>query len=345
MKLIIQIPCLNEEQTLPQTLLALPKHIPGVDKIEVLVIDDGSTDRTADVARNHGVDHIIRLTNNKGLAEGFMIGLDACLRLDADIIVNTDADNQYNAADISRLIEPILRRKADMVVGDRQINEVAYFSPLKKQLQKFGSWTVRNVSGTTIPDVTSGFRAFSREAALRLNVVSRFTYTVETIIQAGKKNLAVTHVPVRTNGKFRESRLFKSIPSYIWKSIGTIFRIYTMYEPLKIFVTIGGSIFMLGLLISLRFLYYYFTSGGTGHIQSLILAAVFFIVGFQVMMLGLIADLNGNNRRLLEDVLYRIRRQELEKVGHWKKRLKQSMHSNAQKPDGKPANRTYPLSS
>jgi glycosyltransferase involved in cell wall biosynthesis len=310
-KLIIQIPCLNEEQTLPLTLAALPKEIPGVDKIEILVIDDGSTDRTAEVAREHGADHIIRLTNHKGLAEGFKIGLDACLRLGADVVVNTDADNQYNAADISRLIDPILRGKADMVVGDRQIEQVAYFSPIKKQLQKLGSWAVRNVSGTTIPDVTSGFRAFSREAALRLNVVSRFTYTLETIIQAGKKNLAVTHVPIRTNGVLRESRLFKSIPSYIWKSLATILRIYTMYEPLKMFVTIGGGVFAIGFLISLRFLYFYFTGNGAGHIQSLILAAVCLIVGFQVMVLGLIADLTGNNRRLIEDVLYRVRRQEL----------------------------------
>jgi glycosyltransferase involved in cell wall biosynthesis len=312
-KLIIQIPCLNEEKTLPATLAALPRSIPGIDRIEILVIDDGSTDRTGEVARAHGVHHLIRFTNNKGLAEGFMVGLDACLRLGADIIVNTDADNQYNAADIAKLIEPILKGKADMVVGDRQIGQVAYFSPLKKRLQNLGSWVVRNVSGTDIPDVTSGFRAFSREAALRLNVVSKFTYTLETVIQAGKKNLAITHVPIRTNGKFRESRLFRSIPSYIWKSVGTIFRIYTMYEPLRMFVKIGGGIFSLGLLISLRFLYYYFSDNSAGHVQSLILAAVFFIVGFQVMMLGLIADLNGNNRRLIEDVLYRVRRQELAK--------------------------------
>ncbi|MFQ5822482.1 MAG: glycosyltransferase family 2 protein [bacterium] len=318
MKLIIQIPCFNEEQTLPLTLRDLPKSIGGISEIETLIVDDGSIDNTVEVARKHGVNHIIKLTNNKGLAEGFMVGMDACLRLGADIIVNTDADNQYNSADIPKLIEPILQGKADMVIGDRQINNVPYFSPIKKKLQKIGTWVVRNVSGTSVPDATSGFRAFSRDAALRLNVVTRFTYTLETLIQAGKKNLAVTHVPIRTNGKFRESRLYNSIPSYIRKSISTIFRIYTMYEPLKMFATIGCTTFTLGLLLGFRFLYYYFTGNGAGHIQSLILAAVFFIIGFQVIMLGLIADLNGNNRRLIEDALYRIRRQELKDVSDGK---------------------------
>jgi glycosyltransferase involved in cell wall biosynthesis len=329
-KLIIQIPCYNEEETLSLTVRDLPKEIPGVDQIEVLVIDDGSTDRTAEVAREAGVDYIVRLTNNKGLAEGFMVGLDACLRLGADIIVNTDADNQYNGQDIPRLIEPILEGKADMVVGDRQINDVEYFSPIKKKLQNLGSWVVRNVSGTDIPDATSGFRAFSREAALRLNVVSRFTYTLETIIQAGKKNIALTHVPVRTNGKLRESRLFKSIPSYIKKSIGTILRIYTMYEPLRMFVAFGGFIFGLGLILSFRFLYFYLTGDRDGHIQSLILASVFFIIGFQTMVLGLLADLSGNNRRLIEDALYRIRRQELESKKHNIK----PVNGQAEEPEG-----------
>lgn len=313
MKLIIQIPCYNEEDTLPITLRDLPRQIDGIDEIEVLVIDDGSTDKTVEVARRENVDHIVRLTNNKGLAEVFMAGLDACLRLGADIIVNTDGDNQYNAADIPALIKPILLGQADMVVGDRQIDRVAYFSPLKKLLQQLGSWVVRNVSGTSVPDTTSGFRAFSREAALRLNVVSRFTYTLETIIQAGKKNLAITHVPVRTNGVYRDSRLVKSIVSYIRKSVGTICKIYVMYEPLKTFASIGGILFTVGFLISVRFLYFYFSGDGAGHIQSLILAAVLFIVGFQVGVLGLIADLNGSNRRLIEDALYRIRRHELER--------------------------------
>ncbi|MDZ7271131.1 MAG: glycosyltransferase family 2 protein, partial [candidate division KSB1 bacterium] len=243
MKLIIQIPCYNEEHTLPITLQALPKQVAGVDEVEVLVIDDGSTDRTVEVARAHGVNHIVRLTKNKGLAEGFMVGLDACLKLGADIIVNTDADNQYCAADIETLIRPILEGKAEMVIGDRRINGLAHVPFVKKKLQLLGSWVVRQVSGTNIPDATSGFRAMSRDAALRLNVISNFTYTLETIIQAGKKNIALAHVPVRTNSALRESRLFRSIWAYVRKSIGTIFRIYTMYEPLRMFMYIGSSIF------------------------------------------------------------------------------------------------------
>jgi glycosyltransferase involved in cell wall biosynthesis len=313
-KLIIQIPCLNEEQTLPQTLRDLPRHLDGIDEIEVLVIDDGSTDRTAEIAREQGVHHIVRFTNNKGLAEAFMAGLDASLKLGADLVVNTDADNQYRGSDIEKLIRPILQRKADMVIGDRQIETVAHFSPLKKQLQKVGSWVVRHVSETNVPDATSGFRAYSREAALRMNVISRFTYTLETIIQAGKKNIALDNVQVQTNGKLRESRLFASIPAYLKRSIGTIFRIYAMYEPLKIFAGIGIFIFTPGALLAARFLYYYFTGDGTGHIQSLILAAVLMIVGFQIAMIGLVADLIGGNRRLLEDALYRIKKLELQSM-------------------------------
>ncbi len=312
MKLIIQIPCYNEEAALPITLQALPKQVPGVDEVEVLVIDDGSTDRTVEVARAHGVHHIVQLTKNKGLAEGFMVGLDACLRLGADVIVNTDADNQYCAADIERLIRPILEGKAEMVIGDRQINGLADVPFVKKKLQLLGSWVVRQVSGTCIPDATSGFRAMSREAALRLNVVSNFTYTLETIIQAGKKNMSLAHVPVRTNKPLRESRLFRSIWAYVRKSIGTIFRIYTMYEPLRMFLYIGSAVFGLGVLIGLRFLYFYLFAGrGGGHIQSLILAAILIIVGFQVFMIGLLADLIGANRRLIEEALYRIKKAEL----------------------------------
>ncbi|MDZ7372492.1 MAG: glycosyltransferase family 2 protein [candidate division KSB1 bacterium] len=311
MKLIIQIPCYNEEATLPITLAHLPREIPGVDEVEVLVIDDGSTDRTVEVARAHGVHHIVRLTNNKGLAEAFMAGLDASLRLGADIIVNTDADNQYNGRDIGRLIQPILEGKADMVIGDRQVDRVPHFSPLKKRLQKLGSWVVRQVSNTNVPDATSGFRALSREAAMRMNVVSRFTYTLETIIQAGKKNIALTSVPVSTNDKLRESRLFRSNWNYIKRSVSTIFRIYTMYEPLRTFAMIGGLLFASGVLIGVRFLYFYFTGRGEGHVQSLILAAILTIVGFQVGMIGLLADLIGSNRRLLEDALYRLKRLEL----------------------------------
>lgn len=311
MKLIIQIPCYNEAETLPVTLADLPRRIPGIDEIEVLVVDDGSSDGTAQVARQNGVHHIVRVTKNKGLANGFMAGLDASLRLGADIIVNTDADNQYNGQDIARLVQPILAGQAELVVGDRQTGSIEHFSWMKKRLQYLGSWVVRQLSTTEIPDATSGFRALSREAALQMNVISRFTYTLETIIQAGKKNLAISHVPVRTNTKLRESRLFKGNWNYIKRSLATITRIYTMYEPLKMFSYIGGTIFGLGFLIGLRFLYFYITTGGAGHIQSLILAAVLLMIGFQVFIIGLVADLIGFNRRLIENTLYRVRRIEL----------------------------------
>ena len=313
MKLIIQIPCYNEEKTLPETLKSIPKEFSGIDNTEILVIDDGSTDRTVEVARDFGVDHIIKLTSNKGLAGSFSAGLDACLRLGADIIVNTDGDNQYNAEDIEKLIEPIIRGRADMVVGDREVMQIEHFSFIKKRLQKLGSWVVQQVSGTTVPDVTSGFRAFSRDAALRLNVISNFTYTLETIIQAGKKSIPVTHVPVRTNKPTRPSRLFKSMFAYLKQSGSTIARIYALYEPLKTFLYIGGIIFGTGLIISGRFLYFYLIGNGEGHIQSLILAAVLMIVGFQVGMIGLLADIISANRRLIEDILYRIRKNEVKK--------------------------------
>ncbi|KAA3653063.1 MAG: glycosyltransferase family 2 protein [Calditrichaeota bacterium] len=312
MKLIIQMPCLNEEKTLPITVADLPKSIPGVDVIETLIIDDGSTDHTIEVARQLGVNHIVHLRNNKGLAEAFAAGMDACLKQGADIIVNTDGDNQYQGKYIADLIKPILNREAHMVIGDRQVQKIAHFSFVKKKLQKLGSWVVRSLSGTKVPDAASGFRAYSREAALHLNVITKFTYTMETIIQAGKKNIATASVPVEVNGKLRESRLFTSIPVYLKRSIGTILRIYTMYEPLRVFLAIAGFLFGTGALISMRFLYFYFwVDGGAGHIQSLILSAVLMLLGIQFGVLGVVADLISGHRRLTEDTLYRVKKIEL----------------------------------
>src|SRR3954464_7252568 len=271
MKLIIQIPCLNEEETLPVTLRDLPREVPGFEEVEWLVIDDGSTDGTVEVAKALGVDHIVRLTNNKGLASGFQAGLDASLKLGADVIVNTDADNQYDARDIPRLVGPILAGNADMVVGDRQIMTIEHFSPLKKSLQRLGSWVVRRASTTTVPDTTSGFRAYNREAALSLQGVSKFTYTLETIIQAGKLTVAVDHVPVRTNEKTRESRLFPSMWSYVRRNGVSVFRIYTMYEPLRVFMTAAVVVALLALVAWSRFIIALLSGESGGHIQSLIL--------------------------------------------------------------------------
>lgn len=310
MKLIIQIPCYNEAEALPRTIPELPRQIEGIDEIEILVVDDGSRDGTGVVARSLGVEHIVRSINNRGLSAAFIIGINASLSLGADIIVNTDADNQYNAADIEKLIEPILRGEADMVVGDRNVDSIHHFSFLKRKLQRLGSWVVRQVSGTKIPDATSGFRAFSREAALRINVLTDFTYTLETIISAGKKRMAIQHVPVRTNPKLRDSRLFHNMWDYVKKSIVTIIRIYTHYEPLKIFFYIGASVFTLGFAISMRFLYFYIFGNSQGHIQSLILSAVLLIVGFQIILIGLVSDLIFGNRKILEEILYRQKRSE-----------------------------------
>jgi glycosyltransferase involved in cell wall biosynthesis len=309
-KLIIQIPCYNESATLAETVADLPRTIPGVDTIEILVIDDGSSDGTAEMARRLGVHHLVRFPQNRGLAKGFMAGIDACLRLGADIIVNTDADNQYVGADIPRLVQPILEGKADLVVGDRQVDQVEHFSPAKKKLQKIGSWVVRLASNTRVPDATSGFRAISREAALRTFVTSEFTYTLETIIQAGQAHLAVAAVPIRTNPKTRESRLFRSIPQYLRRSAGTIVRIYTMYKPLRAFLLLAALLFLCGTGLGVRFLYFHFTEPRTGHIQSLILAAILLITAFLVGAVGLLADLVGANRKLLEDVVIRLRRLE-----------------------------------
>ena len=311
MKLIVQIPCLNEEATLPQTVRDIPRNIEGIDEVEILVVDDGSTDRTVEVAKKLYVDHIVRFNKNKGLAHAFSSGLDASIKFGADIIVNTDADNQYKGEDIPKLIKPILEHKADIVVGDRQVNSIEHFSFTKKILQRVGSWVVRQFSGTNIKDTTSGFRAYSKDAALRLNIVSGYTYTLESIIQAGKKQMKIVHVPVRTNKPLRESRLFKSIPAYIQKSIVTIIRMYTMFQPLRVFFSIGAILFTLGSLGILRFLYYFFTSGGSGHIQSLVISGTLITLGFMIIMIGLVADIISFNRRLIEDTLYRVRKIEL----------------------------------
>jgi glycosyltransferase involved in cell wall biosynthesis len=313
-KLIIQIPCLNEAATLPATLADLPHAVPGIDRIEVLIVDDGSTDGTSAVARAHGVDHVVRFTRRKGLAAAFMAGIDACLKRGADYIVNTDGDNQYSGRDIPLLLGPLLAGSADIVIGDRKIQDVEHMSPGKKRLQRLGSWVVRQVSGTKVPDTTSGFRAYTREAALRLSIVSEFSYTLESIILAGKKRIAVTHVPVTTNPRLRESRLFGSTWAYLKASAATIVRIYSMYEPLKVFSFIGLAIFTAGFLISIRFLYYYFTGAGLGHLQSLILSAVLLIVGFQIGLIGLVADVISGNRKLIEDVLYRVKHLELDRL-------------------------------
>lgn len=312
MKLIVQIPCFNEEQTLPQTVADIPREIEGVDEVELLVIDDGSTDRTVEVARQLGVDHIVRNKVNMGLARTFRRGLDACLEAGADIIVNTDGDNQYCGADIPKLVRPILEGHADLVIGDRQTGKIEHFSPLKKKLQWLGSGVVRKLAGVWVPDAVSGFRAFSREAAIRTNIVSPFSYTIETVIQAGKKDMAVVSVPVRTNPKTRESRLFKSIPSFIGRQVSTIVRMYAMYQPMRVFLYIGTLLSILGLIPILRFLYFYFTVGGNGHIQSLLLGSVLLIMGVIAYLAGLLADLISFNRQLLEMTLEKVRRMELE---------------------------------
>jgi glycosyltransferase involved in cell wall biosynthesis len=312
MKLIIQIPCLDEEESLPATLADLPREVPGFDAVEWLVIDDGSTDRTVEVARAGGVDHIVRLTTNKGLAEGFQAGLDAALKLGADVIVNTDADHQYRGADIPALTAPIVAGQADMVIGDRQIMKVDEFSRPKKLLQRLGSWVVRRASATSVPDTTSGFRAYNREAAIAVQVVSRFTYTLESVIQAGKMLVAIDHVPIRTNPKTRESRLFGSTWSYIRRNGVSIFRIYSMYEPLRVFTIAAVALGLAAAVVWGRFLYYFIVGDGSGHVQSLILGAVLFNAAMLLAALGVLGDLLSGQRIMLQRIFERVRRVELE---------------------------------
>lgn len=310
MKLIIQIPCYNEAETLEIALNDLPKKLDGIDEIEYLIINDGSQDNTAEVARKWGVHHIVNFKQNKGLAKGFMAGLDGCLRNGADIIVNTDADNQYYAEDIEALIRPILEGKADMVIGARPIDDTEHFSFIKKKLQHFGSWVVRKASNTDIPDAPSGFRALSREAAMHINVVNDYTYTLETIVQAGREKIAITSVPVRTNAELRPSRLFHSIWSYVKKSMVTILRAYMMYKPLKCFTYLASLPMIIGLAIGFRFLYYMMLGRSGGHIQSLILGCTLIIIGFLTFMIGLVADVIAANRKLLQDTQYHTRKTE-----------------------------------
>jgi glycosyltransferase involved in cell wall biosynthesis len=313
MKLIIQIPCFNEERTLPLVLADLPRELEGFDTVEWLIIDDGSTDRTIEIARAGGVDHIVRLTNNKGLAAAFQAGLDACLKLGADVIVNTDGDNQYDGTDIPKLIAPILAGKADMVVGDREVQNIEHFSPLKITLQRLGSWVVRQASSTEVPDTTSGFRAYNREAAIQMAVVSKFTYTLETIIQAGKLLVAVDHVAINTNPKTRESRLFPSMWAYVRRNGVSIFRIYSQYEPLKVFMSAAAIVALIAMIVWARFAYFYVVEDeGAGHVQSLILGAVLFNAAMVLAALGVMGDLMAAQRTIAQRTFERVRRIELE---------------------------------
>ncbi len=330
MKLIIQIPCWNEEEQLPDTLRDLPREVPGFDVVEWLIIDDGSTDRTIEVALEEGVDHIVRLTNNKGLAAGFQEGIDTCLKLGADVIVNTDADNQYSAQDIPTLVEPIVAGRADMVVGDRETDSIEHFSPLKKRLQKLGSGVVRAASGTDVPDTTSGFRAYNREAALQMAVVSKYTYTLETIIQAGKLTVALAHVPIRTNAKTRESKLFPSMGAYVRRNAVAITRIYAQYEPLKVFSTMALATFVLSLIPFTRFLVAYLSGDGAGHVQSLIFGAVLFNAAVVLGALGILGDVLYSQRVIAQRTFEKIRRIELEL------KIPPSHYEPGAKPTGQP---------
>jgi glycosyltransferase involved in cell wall biosynthesis len=310
MKLIVQIPCFNEEATLPLVIADIPRRIEGIDSVEILVIDDGSTDRTTEIARRCGADHVVRHKRNQGLARAFRSGIDACLRLGADIIVSTDGDNQYSAQDIPRLCGPILEGKAEIVIGDRRTDRIEHFSTLKKALQNLGSSIVRKLSDTEVPDVVSGFRAISREAAIQLNIVSPFSYTIEMVIQAGKRHMAIASVPVKTNPQMRTSRLYRNVPQFIRDQVTTIIRMYAMYQPLRVFFLIGCALFLVGTYPILRFLWFYFSGQGDGHVQSLIIGSALMMMGFMTFMIGLVADLIHFNRQLLEMTLARLKAQE-----------------------------------
>jgi glycosyltransferase involved in cell wall biosynthesis len=312
MKLIIQIPCYNEASVLAETVQALPRSIPGIAEVEFLVVDDGSSDGTAQVAEAAGVDHVVRLPCHLGLAAAYMAGLDAALKAGADVIVNTDADNQYQAQDIHSLVEPILAGRAQLVIGDRGVGTLASFSPLKRLLQRAGSWVLAQASGLRTPDATSGFRAITREAALHTLVLSEYSYTLETLIQAGARHVPVEYVPVRTNPQTRPSRLMRNIPHYLANSTATIVRSYTMYRPLKVFTAISAGFIVFGMFWLLRYFYFFLQGQGGGHIQSVILAAILLIVGFQIFLIGLVADLIGFSRKIQEEVLYRVRRLEIQ---------------------------------
>lgn len=342
MKLIIQIPCYNEAETLEIALNDLPKKIDGIDEIEYLIINDGSKDNTVEVARKWGVHYIVDLKRNKGLAKGFMAGLDACLRNGADIIVNTDADNQYCAADIEKLVRPIIEGRTDIVIGERPVDDTEHWSPLKKRLQHLGSWVVRKASRSDIPDAPSGFRAYSREAAMRLNVVNEYTYTLETIVQAGRSKIAMQSVPIRTNAELRPSRLFNSMFGYVKKSMLTILRAFMMYRPLMVFSIIGSIFFLVGFAIGVRFLVFYFNGNGAGHMQSLILASTLLLLGFQTFIVGLEADIISANRKILEDVQYHVRKLDYDKAAEKEKTedissglLKMQAESGKKKKHGK----------
>ncbi len=312
MKLVIQIPCLNEEESLPITLSALPKHIDGIDEIKVLIVNDGSTDRTIEVAKKHGISDFVNFTHNKGLAKAFSAGLNKALEMGADIIVNTDADNQYNASDIEKLVRPIIDGNADIVIGSRPVNKISHFSIIKKMLQNVGSFVMRCVSSTSVKDAPSGFRAFSRNAAIQMNIFDNYTYTLETIIQAKAKGLVIENVEIDVNPELRRSRLFSNIFVYIRRSIFTMLRMFIVYRPFRFFITVGILFLLAGLIPGVRFVWYFLTGDGQGHIQSLILAAILLLTGVQVSLIAVLSELIAINRKLLEDIQSRVKSADLQ---------------------------------